>query len=56
MEEQPLMTKAMKQAQAEAVFDQYDRIVIRVQFSDRLILQGLFRPREPGRSELGRQK
>ncbi|CAG5129046.1 unnamed protein product, partial [Candidula unifasciata] len=47
MEDQPLMTKSMRQAQAEAFFDQYERIVIRVQFPERLTLQGLFRPREP---------
>lgn len=43
------MTKAMRQAQVEALFDQYERIVIRVQFPERLTLQGLFQPREPGR-------
>ncbi|BFZ02586.1 hypothetical protein BsWGS_05624 [Bradybaena similaris] len=47
LEEQPLMTKAMRQAQVEALFDQYERTVIRVQFPERFTLQGLFQPREP---------
>ncbi|KAI8741993.1 tether containing UBX domain for GLUT4, partial [Biomphalaria glabrata] len=46
LEDQPLMTKAMKRAQTEALYDQYERVVIRVQFPEKLTLQGVFRPRE----------
>ncbi|CAL1540507.1 unnamed protein product [Lymnaea stagnalis] len=46
-EDQPLMTKAMRQSQTEALYDHYDRVVIRVQFPEKLTLQGVFRPREP---------
>ncbi|XP_012942287.1 tether containing UBX domain for GLUT4 [Aplysia californica] len=46
MEEQPLMTQSLRNAQAEAAFDHYDRVVIRIQFPDRLVLQAFFRPRE----------
>ncbi|KAK3703121.1 hypothetical protein RRG08_002979 [Elysia crispata] len=46
-EDQPLLTTAMRNERMESMFDNYDRIVIRVQFPDRSILQGLFRPREP---------
>lgn len=42
------MTKAMKQAQTEALYDQYDHVVIRIHFPEKLTLQGLFKPREPG--------
>ncbi|XP_059167299.1 tether containing UBX domain for GLUT4-like isoform X3 [Physella acuta] len=47
LEDQPLMTKAMKQAQTEALYDQYDHVVIRIHFPEKLTLQGLFKPREP---------
>ena len=49
MEESPLMTQSLKREQAEAAFDCYERIIIRVQFPDRLVLQALFRPREKGK-------
>ncbi|CAH1793676.1 unnamed protein product [Owenia fusiformis] len=42
----PLMTAAMRQAQNEQKMSQYNRAVIRIQFPDRVVLQGLFRPRE----------
>lgn len=46
-EDQPLLTTTMRNERMESLFDDYDRIVIRVQFPDRSVLQGLFRPREP---------
>ena len=52
LEEAPLMTRALKQDQAEAAYDHYDRVVIRVQFPDRLVLQACFRPRETGESDM----
>ncbi|XP_053393564.1 tether containing UBX domain for GLUT4-like [Mercenaria mercenaria] len=46
IEDQPLMTSTMRKAKLEAEYSRYDRVVIRVQFHDKLTLQGLFRPRE----------
>lgn len=44
--DQPLMTQAMRMAKIEEQYSKYDRVVIRIQFPDKLVLQGLFRPRE----------
>lgn len=49
LENQPLLTSAMRKAKLEEEYGKYDRVVIRVQFQDKLTLQGLFRPRETGR-------
>ncbi|KAH9494855.1 hypothetical protein Btru_015834 [Bulinus truncatus] len=46
LEDQPLMTKAMKKAQTEALYNQYEKVVIRIQFPEKLTLQGVFRPKE----------
>lgn len=46
IEGQPLMTSAMRRAKLEAEYGRYKRVAIRVQFHDKLTLQGLFRPRE----------
>lgn len=48
IEDQPLMTAAMRKAKVEVEYGRYNRVVIRVQFHDKLTLQGLFRPRETG--------
>ncbi|XP_056136346.1 tether containing UBX domain for GLUT4 isoform X2 [Lampris incognitus] len=45
-EEAPLMTKALREAQMKEKMDRYPRVVLRVQFPDRHILQGFFRPLE----------
>ena len=45
-DDQPLMTASMRQACLEEKMSRYERVVIRVQFADRLVLQGIFRPRE----------
>ncbi|XP_064636841.1 tether containing UBX domain for GLUT4-like isoform X2 [Lineus longissimus] len=45
-DEQPLMTRAMRQSAMEEKFSKYKRVVIRVQFPDKMVLQGLFRPKE----------
>ncbi|KAK3091799.1 hypothetical protein FSP39_022712 [Pinctada imbricata] len=45
-EDQPLMTRAMQQNKLEDRYSQYDTVVIRVQFPDKHVLQGLFRPKE----------
>ncbi|XP_052791163.1 tether containing UBX domain for GLUT4-like [Mya arenaria] len=46
LEDQPLMTASMRKARVEEMYSKYERVVIRVQFHDKLVLQGLFRPRE----------
>ncbi|KAK6170397.1 hypothetical protein SNE40_018802 [Patella caerulea] len=46
MEGQGLMTKAMRQAALEARYEKYERVVIRIQFPNKLVLQALFRPKE----------
>ncbi|KAL3875966.1 hypothetical protein ACJMK2_033860 [Sinanodonta woodiana] len=43
---QPLMTKALRQAQLEVKYSKYTKVVIRLQFPDRLVLQGVFKPTE----------
>ena len=45
---QPLMTSSMRKAKLESTYGGYEKVVIRVQFHDKLVLQGLFRPRETG--------
>ncbi|XP_046572870.1 tether containing UBX domain for GLUT4-like [Haliotis rubra] len=42
----PLMTQSMRQARLEERYSKYKKVVIRVQFPDKLVLQGMFRPRE----------
>ena len=51
MEDQPLMTQSMRRARLEEVYSQYERVIIRIQFPDKLVLQGLFRPRETGKAD-----
>ncbi|KAM4664297.1 tether containing UBX domain for GLUT4 [Discoglossus pictus] len=46
LEESPLMTKAMKEAQLKEKLERYPKVVIRVLFPDRFILQGFFHPTE----------
>ncbi|KAL5018839.1 hypothetical protein ScPMuIL_004561 [Solemya velum] len=46
MHEQPLLTEAMRQKQMELKYSHYDRVILRVQFPDKLVLQGTFRPNE----------
>jgi len=48
MEDQPLMTSALRKAKMEEIYSKYEHVVIRVQFQDKLVLQGVFRPRETG--------
>ena len=42
------MTSSLRRAKLEEEYSRYDRVIIRVQFPDKLVLQGLFRPRETG--------
>ncbi|XP_018417273.1 PREDICTED: tether containing UBX domain for GLUT4 [Nanorana parkeri] len=42
LEETPLMTKALREAQLKEKLDRYPKVVLRVLFPDRFILQGFF--------------
>ncbi|XP_071360933.1 tether containing UBX domain for GLUT4 isoform X2 [Trachinotus anak] len=46
LEEAPLMTKSLRETQMKEKMDRYPKVVLRVQFPDRHILQGFFRPLE----------
>lgn len=46
LEEAPLMTKALREAQLEEKLERYPKVVLRVLFPDRYILQGFFRVSE----------
>lgn len=46
-ESQLLVPKSYKEKQAKAARRKYKRTVIRVQFPDGVVLQGIFSPREP---------
>lgn len=43
---QPLMTKAMKELEQDKKAMRYSKVVIRIAFKNRLVLQGFFRPKE----------
>ena len=46
--ENMLMTQAMRKALWEERFAVYDRVILRIQFPDHMVVQGVFRPRETG--------
>nr|XP_060501082.1 tether containing UBX domain for GLUT4 isoform X2 [Panthera onca]XP_060501083.1 tether containing UBX domain for GLUT4 isoform X2 [Panthera onca] len=46
LEEAPLVTKAFREAQKREKLERYPKVVLRVLFPDRYILQGFFRPNE----------
>ncbi|KAL7854644.1 hypothetical protein SRHO_G00168340 [Serrasalmus rhombeus] len=46
LEEAPLITQALREAQMKEKMDRYPKVVLRVQFPDRRVLQGFFRPQE----------
>ncbi|XP_053424337.1 tether containing UBX domain for GLUT4 isoform X2 [Nycticebus coucang] len=46
LEEAPLVTKAFREAQMKEKLERYPKVVLRVLFPDRHILQGFFRPSE----------
>ncbi|XP_040041749.2 tether containing UBX domain for GLUT4 [Gasterosteus aculeatus] len=46
LEETPLMTKSLREAQMREKMERYPKVVLRVQFPDRHVLQGFFRPLE----------
>ncbi|XP_073166773.1 tether containing UBX domain for GLUT4 isoform X4 [Lepidochelys kempii] len=48
LEEAPLMTKSLREAQMKEKLEHYPKVVLRVQFPDRHVLQGFFRPNETG--------
>jgi hypothetical protein len=43
---QPLMTKAMKELEQDKKAMRYSKVVIRIAFKNRFVLQGFFRPKE----------
>lgn len=46
LEEAPLMTKSLRDSQKKNKLDKYPKVVLRVQFPDRYVLQGFFGPLE----------
>ncbi|XP_030894783.1 tether containing UBX domain for GLUT4 isoform X2 [Leptonychotes weddellii] len=46
LEEAPLVTRAFREAQMREKLERYPKVVLRVLFPDRYILQGFFRPNE----------
>ncbi|XP_016891081.1 tether containing UBX domain for GLUT4 [Cynoglossus semilaevis] len=46
LEEAPLMTKSLRESQKKKKLDKYPKVVLRVQFPDRYVLQGYFGPLE----------
>ncbi|XP_070580251.1 tether containing UBX domain for GLUT4-like [Ptychodera flava] len=46
LEEQPMLTKSQRETHAIKMIRKYPKIVIRIHFPDRLVLQGIFRPLE----------
>jgi hypothetical protein len=46
-ESQLLIPKSLKEKQAKAAKKRYTRTIIRIQFSDGVVLQGVFAPWEP---------
>ncbi|XP_038598790.1 tether containing UBX domain for GLUT4 isoform X2 [Tachyglossus aculeatus] len=46
LEEAPLVTKSFREAQEKKKLERYPKVVLRVQFPDRYVLQGFFRPNE----------
>ncbi|XP_026131667.1 tether containing UBX domain for GLUT4-like [Carassius auratus] len=46
LEEAPLVTKSLRESQMKEKLDRYPKVALRVQFPDRSVLQGFFRPLE----------
>ncbi|NXW61754.1 ASPC1 protein, partial [Eurystomus gularis] len=46
LEEAPLMTKSLREAKLKEKLERYPKVVLRVHFPDRHVLQGFFRPSE----------
>ncbi|XP_064180887.1 tether containing UBX domain for GLUT4 [Anguilla rostrata] len=46
LEEAPLMTKALRESRMREKIERYPKVVVRIQFPDRHVLQGFFRPLE----------
>ncbi|XP_077643544.1 tether containing UBX domain for GLUT4 isoform X2 [Lonchura striata] len=46
LEEAPLMTKSLKESQLKEKLERYPKVVVRVRFPDRHVLQGFFHPTE----------
>uniref|UniRef100_A0A8D0GP51 ASPSCR1 tether for SLC2A4, UBX domain containing n=1 Tax=Sphenodon punctatus TaxID=8508 RepID=A0A8D0GP51_SPHPU len=50
LEEAPLMTKTLREAQMKEKLERYPKVVLRVHFPDRHVLQGFFCPTETGKN------
>ncbi|XP_030061036.1 tether containing UBX domain for GLUT4 isoform X2 [Microcaecilia unicolor] len=46
LEESPFMTRSLRESRMKEKLEQYPKVVLRVQFPDRYVLQGFFRPNE----------
>ncbi|XP_041077699.1 tether containing UBX domain for GLUT4-like isoform X2 [Polyodon spathula] len=46
LEEAPLLTKSLRESRMKEKIERYPKVVLRVQFPDRHVLQGFFRPLE----------
>ncbi|XP_041076111.1 tether containing UBX domain for GLUT4 isoform X2 [Polyodon spathula] len=46
LEEAPLLTKSLRESRVKEKMERYPKVVVRVQFPDRHVLQGFFRPLE----------
>ncbi|XP_073682145.1 tether containing UBX domain for GLUT4 [Garra rufa] len=46
LEEAPLMTKSLRETQMKEKLDRYPKVALRIQFPDRHVIQGFFRPLE----------
>ncbi|XP_030143384.4 tether containing UBX domain for GLUT4 isoform X1 [Taeniopygia guttata] len=46
LEEAPLMTKSLRESQLKEKLERYPKVVVRVRFPDRHVLQGFFHPTE----------
>ncbi|AWP06112.1 putative tether containing UBX domain for GLUT4 [Scophthalmus maximus] len=46
LEEAPMMTQSLRESQMKEKMNRYPKVVLRVQFPDRHVLQGFFRPLE----------
>lgn len=50
--DQPLMTQSMKKALQEMKLAKYSRVILKIHFPEKVVLQAVFRPRETGEMKL----
>uniref|UniRef100_A0A8C3UXE8 ASPSCR1 tether for SLC2A4, UBX domain containing n=1 Tax=Catharus ustulatus TaxID=91951 RepID=A0A8C3UXE8_CATUS len=51
LEEAPLLTKSLRESQLKEKLERYPKVVLRVCFPDRHVLQGFFHPTETGKTD-----